>query len=359
MEYKRSALLHVADTLSRAYLPCAQIEGSRLEVCFTLDSRTPLEKEMESVNAFSFLSVTPLGLARVRQSTKADDGMALLKGVIQAGWPDTLEEVPWRVRDYFHYRDELTVQDGLILKGERLVIPLSMREEVKQKLHQSHLGIQSCLRRAREVVYWPKMGKDIEDFISNCQPNQQKEPMISHEIPTRPWENVGCDLFDFEDNHYLVCVDYYSDYFELDRICDKKGKEVISKLKSQFARHGIPVQVFSDNGPPFSSKEFQEFASAYEFEHLTSSPRYPQSNGKIENAVKIAQSNCIMAKARDACSDPNLSLLDYRNTPAEGVGSSPSQRLFGRRTRTLLPTSSRLLSPETVQGSTQAKREEG
>ena len=156
MEYKRSALLHVADTLSRAYLPCAQIEGSRLEVCFTLDSRTPLEKEMESVNAFSFLSVTPLGLARVRQSTEADDGMALLKGVIQAGWPDTLEEVPWRVRDYFHYRDELTVQDGLILKGERLVIPLSMREEVKQKLHQSHLGIQSCLRRAREVVYWPK-----------------------------------------------------------------------------------------------------------------------------------------------------------------------------------------------------------
>ena len=97
-----------------------------------------------------------------------------------------------------------------------------------------------------EVVYWPKMGKDIEDFISSCavhksyQPNQQKEPMVSHEIPTRPWEKVGCDLFDFEDNHYLVCVDYYSDYFELDRICDKKGKEVISKLKSQFARHGIP-----------------------------------------------------------------------------------------------------------------------
>lgn len=103
--------------------------------------------------------------------------------------------------------------------------------------------------------------------------------MISDEIPTRPWEKVGCDLFDFEDNHYLVCVDYYSDYFELDRICDKKGKEVISKLKSQFAGHGIPVQVFSDNGPPFSSKEFQEFASAYEFKHLTSSPSYPRLMG--------------------------------------------------------------------------------
>ena len=80
----------------------------------------------------------------------------------------------------------------------------------------------------------------------------------------------------------------------------------------------IPVQVFSDNGLPFSSKEFQEFASAYDFEPLTSSPRYPQSNGKVENAVKIPLS--IMKKARDAGSDPNLSVLDYRNTPAEGVG---------------------------------------
>ena len=139
VEYKRGALLHVA-TLSRAYLPCVQIKDPREEVCLTLDSRTSLEKEVESVNAFSFLPVIPHGLARVRQSTEADGEMALLKAIIQAGWPDTLEEVPWHVKDYFHNRDELAVQDGLILKGERLVIPLSMRGEVKQKLHQSYLG---------------------------------------------------------------------------------------------------------------------------------------------------------------------------------------------------------------------------
>jgi len=157
------------------------------------------------------------------------------------------------------------------------------------------------------------MGKDIEDFISNCavcksyQQNQQKEPMISDENATRPWEKVGCDLFDFEDNHYTVCVDYYSDYFEIDRICQERQGGNCSKLKFQFARHGIPVQVFCDSGPPFISMEFQEFASPCEFEHLTSSPRYPQSNGKIENAVKIAQ--CVMAKARDAGSDPNFFTL--------------------------------------------------
>ena len=134
----------------------------------------------------------------------------------------------------------------------------------------------------------------------------------------------------------------------MDRIFGKKGKEVISRIKSQFARHGIPDQLICDNGPPFSSREFQEFALAYEFEHLTSSQRYPQSNGKVENAVKMAQN---IMKTRLAGTDPNLSLLDYRNTPTEGLGSSPAQRLFfGQRTKTLVPTSSRLLVPKAVHG---------
>ena len=354
VEYKKGTLLHLADTLSRAYLLHGQIKCSKEDVFLTVNVRSPVEEEIEAVDALSFVSISPQGLDRVQRATEADSEMVLLKTVIQTGWPDTKEEVPVSIQGYFHFRDELSVQDGLVLKGERLVVSQSMREEIKQKLHQSHLGIQGCLRRGKEVVYWPGMNKDIEDFISSCsvcksyQTDQQKEPMISHEIPSRPWEKVGCDLFDFEDKHYLVCVDYYSDYFEVDRIFGKKGKEVISRLKSQFARHGIPDQLISDNGPPFSSREFQEFALAYEFEHLTSSPRYPQSNGKVENAVKTAQN--IMKKARLAGTDPNLSLLDYRNTPTEGVGSSPAQRLFGRRTKTLVPTSSRLLVPGLVHG---------
>ena len=111
---------------------------------------------------------------------------------------------------------------------------------------------------------------------------------------------------------------------------------MISRIKSQFARRGKPDQLISDNGPPFSSREFREFALAYEFEHLTRSPRYPQSNGKVENAVKMAQS--VMKKARLAETDPNLSLLDYRNTPTEGLGSSLAQRLFSRRTKIMVPT---------------------
>ena len=97
---------------------------------------------------------------------------------------------------------------------------------------------------------------------------------------------------------------------------------------------------------PFCSKEFQDFAREYEFEHLTSSPDYPQSNGKVENAIKTAKS--LMKKARESGQDFYLSLLAWRNTPTEGMGSSPVQRLFSRHTKMSLPTASRLLEPEPV-----------
>ena len=128
----------------------------------------------------------------------------------------------------------------------------------------------------------------------------------------------------------------------MDSIFGTKCKEVISRLKSQFARHGIPDPLISDNGPPFSSREYQEFALAYEFEHLTSFPRYPESYGKVENAVKIAQN--IMKKARLTVTDQSLSLLDYRNTPTEGAGSSPAQGCLAGG----LDCLSRLLAPEVV-----------
>ena len=142
----------------------------------------------------------------------------------------------------------------------------------------------------------------------------------------------------------MVTVDYYSSFFEVDSLTTKTAVEVIRKLKAHLARHGIPDQVISDNGQPFASDSFHEFASTYGFEHVTSSPLYAQSNGKAENAVKTAES--LLEKATKSKRDPYLSLLDWRNTPTEGLNSSPAQRLFGRRTKTLLPTSNHLLKPK-------------
>ena len=135
---------------------------------------------------------------------------------------------------------------------------------------------------------------------------------------------------------YTTLVDYLSNFFEIDRLEDTTTATVIRKLKAQFARHGLPCEVVSDPGPQFTASMFRDFAVAYDFEHLLVSPANQKANGKAESAVKSAKR--LMRKCKDAHSDPFLALLDFRNTPIQGVGSSPVQRLMNRRTRTLLPT---------------------
>ncbi|KAL0174707.1 hypothetical protein M9458_030675, partial [Cirrhinus mrigala] len=121
---------------------------------------------------------------------------------------------------------------------------------------------------------------------------------------------------------------------------------VIHKLKAHFARHGIPDTVISDNEPQYSSQEFKQFSIAWEFRHVTSSPAYPQSNGKAESAVKTAKQ--LMGKAKRGKADPYLAILEHRHTPSQGFNASPAQRLMSRRTKTLLPTRDSLLQPGVV-----------
>lgn len=141
-----------------------------------------------------------------------------------------------------------------------------------------------------------------------------------------------------------MTVDYFSNFWKIDFLENTKPTTVIRKLRSQFARSGIPDTVMSDNGPHFSCKEFAKFAIEYEFQHITLSPNYPESNGKVEEAVKSAKR--IMKRARSSKQDVYLSLLDFRNTPTEGMLSSPVQRFMCRRTKSRLPTTQALLEPK-------------
>jgi transposase InsO family protein len=159
--------------------------------------------------------------------------------------------------------------------------------------------------------------------------------MQSHEIPERPWSRLGTDLFTLQSKDYIVLVDYYSDYIEVSPLKDTTSATLVKFLKVQFSRHGIPDVLVSDNGPQYVSNEFAEFARAWEFQHLTSSPYHPKSNGKAESAVKVVKG--LFKQAIKDHKDPWLALLDYRNTPTQGMQTSPVQRLVSRRTKTLVP----------------------
>ena len=112
-------------------------------------------------------------------------------------------------------------------------------------------------------------------------------------------------------------MDYFSNFFEVDKLSTTSATQVITKLRIHFARFGVPDVVVSDNGPQFACDEFKQFATRWQFSHVTASLRYPQSNGKVENAVKRAKQ--LMRKAIDDKADVYLAFLDYRNTPTEAM----------------------------------------
>jgi len=325
----------IADMLSRSFPQCDSAEKT---------------DETETVNMVEYLTMGDSRLAKIKEHTANDESLLQLKTVIQEGWPASKNEVPNLVTPYYNIRDELSIQDGLIFRGERVVIPTSLRQEIKQALHRSHVGVEATLRRARDCVYWPSMTTDIRELVQCCETCRAfdtavnpKETLIPHDTPSRPWEKVGTDLLSWDGKDYLVTVCYFSNFWEIDRLNNTESKTVIKKLKGHFARYGIPTKLVSDNAKQFTSEEFNRFAQEWDFEHFTISPKHSQANGMVESAVKSAKR--LLNKSKKAKTDPYLTLLELRNIPSQGIGSSPAQRLHSRRTRTYLPISNRLLLP--------------
>lgn len=330
--------LHIADALSRAYLQehCTQDnrEEDEMEVSFILHQLPVSEKKKE----------------QFQSATLQDEELRLVREAVQSGWPNSRSQVPKPIQQYWTFREELSFTDGLLFKNGKLVVPSKMRDEMLERIHEAHMGIVKCKERARDVLFWPGMAKQIEDVVSKCdicnmhRNSNPREPLVSHPVPERAWSKLGMDLFHFRDADYLLVVDYFSKYPEIAKLSDMTSKSVIAVLKSLFARHGVPDELFSDNGRQFVSAEMRAFAASWEFSHTTSSPGFPQSNGQAERAVQTIKS--LLKKAQDSNRDPYIALLEFRNTPLSGIDLSPAQLLMGRRLKSKIPVSKKLLMPK-------------
>lgn len=326
--YKRGISLHLADALSRAYL------------------NEPLQNvELLDLNLVEHM-ISDTQLTRFAEATKEDEELSELHQVILSGWPTARSQVPVKLEKYWNYREELTLAQGVILKGQKILVPGSLRGEMLEKLHEGHLGITKTLMRAREVLFWPGMSADVTEKIKQCsvclesRPSQQPEPLKSHEIPPLPWAKVGTDLMYKNGRNYIITIDYYSKWPEVTLLNAMTSNAVINALKSQFARYGVPSVLVSDNGPCYSSEKFKQFAQEWYFQHITSSPGYPKSNGQSEKTVQTVKA--MLEKA----DDPYKALLSYRTTPLDEVNLSPAQLLMGRRLRTSIPVLKKMLKPQ-------------
>ena len=330
-EYIPGANLIIADTLSRA--PRTVLDAQ-------ID--TSLHEDSEATIAVVTSSICSVSKeTEIRQQTQQDPVLQKVIHFTQHGWSTPVSE---DLQPFYRERGLLAVHDGILRHGLRLVIPSSMRQSTLESIHNGHQGIVKCKARAKHSVWWPKISQSLEEYIANCetcslQRHQPPEPLQPSEFPSLPWKHIAVDLFQHQQQVYLVIVDYFSRFIHACQLHRTTTSAIIKAMKAVFAIHGIPQEVSSDNGPQFSCSEFMQFAKTYDFIHRTSSPYHPQGNGEAERAVQT------MKRLLTSNDSLHEALLQYRSTPLAN-GYSPAELLFGRRIRTLVPCADESLEPK-------------
>lgn len=272
-----------------------------------------------------------------------------LKKVMQflkEGWPNRLEKC--FVDVHSHYQD-LEEVEGCILFQDRVIVPDSMKMCVLKLLHRNHTGMHKIKQLARRTVYWFGMNRDIEDFVKTCRICQQttalcKKPPHSSWIPTnKPFSRIHADFFYFEKKVYLLVVDSYSKWIEVELMrFGTDHRKVIKIFLSIFARYGLPDVLVTDGGPPFNSEYFINFFEKQGVIVMKSPPYHPSSNGQAERLVRLVKD-----ALKKFLLDPEIRRLDederiiyflmnYRNICLGKDGSFPSEHLLTYKPKTTL-----------------------
>ena len=282
---------------------------------------------------FQSLPMTDRRLSEVKRAQQEDGEIQRAVEYTVSRWSPEAGSHP-----LYGVRDQLSVANGVLMYASRLVIPHQMRSQMLSKLHDDgHFGISKCRERAKSSVWWPDMNSDLKEYLTCCQfcqvhaPVHRKEPLIPTPVPDRPWRHVASDICQHGSHNYLVTVDVFSRFIEVQQLRNISSSDIIEKLKCLYARYGIPDLLTTDGGRQFVSQEFRDFATSYGFSHRVTDPYCPQANGAAERAVQQAKW-CLKQR------DPYVALMGYRATPVEPTGLAPAQLLMGRPLQTRLPT---------------------
>lgn len=299
--------------------------------------------------------ISSISIEDVKKATGDDILMKNLMDAILKGFPQTQHLTDPQIRNFFNVKQHLWIQDDIVMFKDRIVIPPSLREKTLSLLHSAHQGVEGMKARAANSIYWPGLNVAIRQKRENCNicnriaPSQAREPIQMLETPVYPFQYLSIDAFELCNHHYLAAVDKFSGWLIVFHIkCSPKSKHIIDSLRSIFRTFGTPQKLYTDGGTPFQSHEILEFLKSWKVDHVTSSARYAQSNGRAELAVKSAKRILYDNTSPDGSLNTNKAaqaLLQYRNTPIQHLGLSPSQILFHRNLRGNMPLNLESLKP--------------
>ena len=325
-------------------------KGKDIPVADALSRVTPMDPEdniklpiiaVNLITAYILLSAHPQDtfsrkLDQLTKSTAQDNQLTRLSLYINTGFPCEKKNLPTDLQEYWNYRDTLSIKNGLLTCGSRIIVPHEMQAEMLQYIHEGHQGKERCLLRARNTVFWPKIMYDIQELIERCiicqeHGKSQSITGTTQELPPFPWHTLATDIFYWKRMDFLIVADVFSKYFLVRKLANSSSAAVCAEIATIITELGLPHIIKSDNGPCYNSKEFQHLLQCYNITHQTSSPHHPRSNGFVERMVGVAKK--LMDKAGSEGKPWISGLYEYRVTPQSGSIASPLQLITQRTLR--------------------------
>jgi len=301
--------------------------------------------ECPSLLRVSFGNELPVQADDVKEATRKDPVMAKVLDYTLSGWPTTVEDPI--LQPYIQRRDELSVDQGCLLWGMRVVIPPQYRQRLLEELHGEHQGVSRTKTFARSYMWWPGMDSEIESMVRGCavcqtvQKMPAKAPLQPWPWPTRVWQRIHIDFAEKDQQMMLVLIDSHSKWIEVFPMKSTTSTKTIEILRVVFARYGFPEELVSDNGPQFISTEFQAFVRNNGITHKFSPPYHPATNGAAERAVQtVKQALTKQVLDKHYAGGPSLNhrlanfLMVYRSTPHSVTKRTPAELFLKREMRT-------------------------
>ena len=250
---------------------------------------------------------------------------------------------------------ELCDNNGIVLRNNRIFMPMSLQKNVFDIVHKSCLGVVKTKQLLRSKVYWRNMDQDIEHFLKLCQSCQMLQqpchetPVKMTDLPKAPWESISADFTSAlpTGEKLLVVIDMFSKFPIVEIMKSTTGETVSNRLDNLFSLFGYPCRIKTDNGPPWDSVELSEFFKLRNIKHERSIPLWPRSNGQAESFMKVINKSVRHSITSKGTWKNSLkaTLLNYRNCVHPATNETPSKLFYGRETNYGLPTITPFISP--------------